>query len=64
MPFFLDLVRITILAKISRIWLGLRMLTYRCMTSVPYVFETLSRYFESKQFRNPGQDVSGKKWHV
>ncbi len=30
------------------------------MTSVPYVFETLSRYFESKQYRNPGQDVAGK----
>ncbi len=30
------------------------------MTSVPYVFETLSRYFESRQYRNPGQDASGK----
>ncbi len=34
--------------------------TDRCMTSVPYVFETLSRYFESKQYRNPGQDVTRK----
>ncbi len=50
------LARISILPKISRIWLCVQ--TDRCVTSVPYVFETLSRYFESKQHRNPGQDVS------
>ncbi len=54
------LARISILPKISRIWLCLRVQTDRCMTSVPCVFETLSRYFESKQYRNPGQDASGK----
>ncbi len=54
------LARISILPKISRIWLCLRVQTDRCMTSVPYVFEMLSRYFESKQYRNPGQDASGK----
>ncbi len=32
------LARISILPKISRIWLCLRVQTDRCMTSVPYVF--------------------------
>ncbi len=53
------LARISILPKISSIWLCLRVQTDRCMTSFPYVFETLSR-FESKQYRNPGQDTSRK----
>ncbi len=54
------LARIYILPKISRIWLCLRVQTDLCMTLVPYVFETLSRYFESKQYRSPSQDVSGE----
>ncbi len=54
------LARISILPKISRIWLCLCVQTDRCMTSVPYVFEMFSRYFESKQYRNPGQDASRK----
>ncbi len=42
-----------LLPKISRI--GLCLCADRsCVTSVTYVFETLSRYFESKQYRNPG----------
>ncbi len=57
------LARISILPKISRIWLCLHVQTDRCMTLVPYVFEMLSRYFESKQNRNPGQDASGKNGH-
>ncbi len=35
------LTRISIFPKISRSWLCLRVQTDRCMTSVPYVFETL-----------------------
>ncbi len=59
------LARISILPKISRIWLCLRVQTDWCMTSVPYVFETLSRYFESKQYRNSGQDARVReKWHL
>ncbi len=46
-------------APLYRIWLCLRVQTDRCLT-VPCVFERLSRYFESKQYRNPGQDPSGK----
>ncbi len=41
-------------------YLGFGFVCVRCMTPVPYVFETLSRYIESKQYRNPGQDASGK----
>ncbi len=41
-------------------YLGFGFVCMWCMTSVPYVFKTLSRYFESKQYRNPGQDMSGK----
>ncbi len=48
------------LPKISRIWLCLGVQSDRCVTLVPHVFERLSRYFESKQYRNPGQDASGK----
>ncbi len=29
------------------------------MASVPFAFEMLSRYFESKQYKNPGQHASG-----
>ncbi len=54
------LARISILSKIFRFWICLRVQTDWCMPSVPYVFEMLSRYFESKQYRNPGQDASGK----
>ncbi len=55
------LAKISILPKISRIWLCLRVQT--CMISVPYVFESLSRYFESKQYINPGQDKNGTYGH-
>ncbi len=41
-------------------YLGFGFICVRCMTLFPYVFETLSRYFESKQYRNPGQGMSGK----
>ncbi len=44
--------------KIFRICLHVQ--TDRCMTSVPCVSEMLTRYFESKQYRNPGQDASRK----
>ncbi len=60
MSVFPDLARISILPRISRIWLCLRVQNDLCMTSVAYVFKTLSRYFESKQYRNPGPDASGK----
>ncbi len=50
------LARISTLPKISRFGF----VCVRCMTLVPYVFEMLSRYFESKQYRNLGQDMSGK----
>ncbi len=39
---------------------GFGFVCLRCMTSVPHVFEMFSRYFESKQYRNLGQDMSGK----
>ncbi len=35
-----------------------------CMTSAPYVFETLSRYFKSKQYSNTGQDASAENGTV
>ncbi len=41
-------------------YLGFGFVCVRCMTLFSYVFETLSRYFESKQYRNLGQDMSGK----
>ncbi len=48
---------------LAKIWLRLRVQTDRCMTSVPYVFESLSRYFESKQYINPGPDKNGTYGH-
>ncbi len=52
------LARISILPKISRIWLCLRVQTDRCMTRFLMFSKRISRYFESKQYRNPGQDAS------
>ncbi len=52
--------RISILPKIFWFWLCLHVQTDRCVTSVPYVFEMLSRYFESKQYRNSAQDAPRK----
>ncbi len=53
------LARISILPKISRNCLCLRVQTDRCLASVPYFFQTLSRYL-SKQYRNPGQEIFPK----
>ncbi len=52
------LARISILPKISRIWLCLRVQTDRCMTRFLMFSKRISRYFESKQYRNPSQDAS------
>ncbi len=58
------LANISILPIISRIWLCLPVQTDLCMTSVPYTFETLSRYFESKQYRNLDRTHLGKMAHI
>ncbi len=54
------LARISILPKISRIWLCLRVQTDRCMARFLMFSKRISRYFESKQYRNPGQTRPGK----
>ncbi len=49
------LARISILPKISRIWLCLRVQTDRCMMRFLMFSKRISRYSESKQYRNPGK---------
>ncbi len=57
MPFFPDASWPGFLHYVSRFWLCLRAvydIVSLCFS------KTLSRYFESKQYRNPGQGMSGK----